>query len=241
MKFETIKSMFAGDIPKTYNTSLKCFGDLVAFFEYYKEDKHSITAVVDLFSYEVLQIDVIDFKNSEYYRWTDEKYVEDFESEMKEKDIDPYRFHDFVFFWKVYDEPDILQKAQGVYTETDYDEGVSIPLEVDDETLFILMKEAHEKDITFNQYIGEVILKACDHLSPPEETENDQNKEYDLTIDILSKWRDKLNNAIEQNLKSKYFIFDVDNNLKKDHVEEIERVIGLLNFLKEQPDKEGVK
>jgi hypothetical protein len=39
----------------------------------------------------------------------------------------------------------------------EYDDRVAIPLNLPDDVLLILMKEAHEKDITFNQYLTEII------------------------------------------------------------------------------------
>jgi len=43
-----------------------------------------------------------------------------------------------------------------------YDTRVEVPLELDDETSFKLMKMAHERDITFNQMVEEVLRTVID-------------------------------------------------------------------------------
>jgi hypothetical protein len=52
---------------------------------------------------------------------------------------------------------DMLDKMMALMNGEEYDDRVAIPLDLPDDVLLILMKDAHEKDITFNQYLTEII------------------------------------------------------------------------------------
>jgi len=53
---------------------------------------------------------------------------------------------------------DWLTKAQAIVSGQDYDTRVSVPLDIEDDLVFEMMKQAHNRDITLNQYV-ELILK----------------------------------------------------------------------------------
>jgi hypothetical protein len=45
----------------------------------------------------------------------------------------------------------------------DYDTRVSVPLELDDDLMFDLMKRAHEKDVTLNKMVEALLQDAIDN------------------------------------------------------------------------------
>jgi hypothetical protein len=55
---------------------------------------------------------------------------------------------------------DWIQKAQAIEAEEDYDTRVSVPLDIPDAELFKYMVMAHERDMTFNQFIEEALRSA---------------------------------------------------------------------------------
>lgn len=57
---------------------------------------------------------------------------------------------------------DFIQKALSIKAGEDYDTRVSVPLELEDELLFDLMKRAHERDITLNQMVEEILREVID-------------------------------------------------------------------------------
>ena len=64
---------------------------------------------------------------------------------------------------------DWLEKANAIVEGLDYDTRVSVPLELSDEDLLTYMKAAHERDMTFNQFVEEAIRQAAkDHEQDPE-------------------------------------------------------------------------
>jgi hypothetical protein len=52
---------------------------------------------------------------------------------------------------------DFAAKATWIKTDQDYDTRVSVPLELPDDALFALMKQAHEQDITLNELVEKIL------------------------------------------------------------------------------------
>jgi hypothetical protein len=50
-----------------------------------------------------------------------------------------------------------VEKCSAIFAGESYDERVSIPIDLPQEHLFALMKQAHELDITFNQHVEQVL------------------------------------------------------------------------------------
>ena len=57
---------------------------------------------------------------------------------------------------------DFIQKALAIKAGETYDTRVSVPLDLEDELLFELMKKAHERDITLNQMVEEILRAVID-------------------------------------------------------------------------------
>jgi hypothetical protein len=59
---------------------------------------------------------------------------------------------------------DFIQKALAIKAGEDYDTRVVLPLDLPEDVMYTLMKEAHNQDITFNQYMENVLRKACEDV-----------------------------------------------------------------------------
>ena len=57
---------------------------------------------------------------------------------------------------------DFIQKAMAIKAGEEYDTRVSVPLDLEDGLLFELMKLAHERDITLNQMVEEILREVID-------------------------------------------------------------------------------
>jgi hypothetical protein len=53
---------------------------------------------------------------------------------------------------------DFIQKCLSIIAKEPYDTRVTVPLDLDQDTMYNLMKMAHEKDITLNQMV-ELLLR----------------------------------------------------------------------------------
>ena len=76
---------------------------------------------------------------------------------------------DDVDFVDLESDDDFIQKGLAIKAGEDYDTRVSIPLDLPDDALFMLMQQAHEQDITFNQHMENILRAACDEaLADPD-------------------------------------------------------------------------
>ena len=64
---------------------------------------------------------------------------------------------DDVDFVDLEQEQDWLDKARSIVADEDYDNRVSVPLDLSDEEMLRLMTMAHERDITLNQFVEEIL------------------------------------------------------------------------------------
>jgi hypothetical protein len=69
---------------------------------------------------------------------------------------------DEVDFTELEVDDDFIQKAQAIKAGETYDTRVSVPLDLEDDLLFELMKKAHERDITLNQMVEEILREVIE-------------------------------------------------------------------------------
>ena len=60
---------------------------------------------------------------------------------------------------------DFIQKALAIKAGEEYDTRISVPLELDDDIMFDLMKLAHERDVTFNKLVEDILREAIKNES----------------------------------------------------------------------------
>jgi len=97
------------------------------------------------------------------YRIIHPEYREALTAEAAERGVDdgiawtnsegPVRYIDLE------DESDFLEKLTAILAGEEYDSRVKIEIDLEPETTFALMKLAHERDITFNELINDVLFQ----------------------------------------------------------------------------------
>ena len=110
-------------------------------------DGFSIELVSDQSTHEPVSVEVFDYKNDCAYRRCVDGYAGD-----------PVAW-DNVSIVDLDTDEDFIEKATAIIAGEQYDTRVSIPVDLPDDIALVLMKQAHEMDITFNQLM-ENILKA---------------------------------------------------------------------------------
>ena len=93
----------------------------------------------------VMTVHAHDFKRNKAYRLKDKDLTADNEA------------WDGVNYVDLETDEDMIEKMTALFNYEEYDDRIAIPLDLPDEVLLILMKEAHQRDITFNQYLIELI------------------------------------------------------------------------------------
>ena len=58
---------------------------------------------------------------------------------------------------------DFIQKCLAIKAGEEYDTRVQVPLDLEDDLLFELMKKAHERDITLNQMVEQLLTEVIAH------------------------------------------------------------------------------
>ncbi len=111
-----------------------------------EQDGYSLNIVFDPKDEQrVYCVEICDYANDRAYRIYD-----------PELNVDKQAWDD-VNFIELESDDDFIQKAQSIIAGEEYDERVSVPLDLDRDELFELMALAHEKDMTLNELVEEAL------------------------------------------------------------------------------------
>jgi hypothetical protein len=115
-------------------------------------DGHSLCIIFNSKDQTVYSVQVCDYKNNRAYRFSHPEHRNDLDKEA----------WDDVSWCDLETEDDWLEKAQAIVDGRDYDTRVQFPLELGEDELFQLMSMAHDRDITLNQLVTEIIQRVID-------------------------------------------------------------------------------
>ena len=93
------------------------------------------------------------------YRWVNPDYLKAYRAEHETKGFDWKDFSELDYV-DLETPDDLFEKGRAILDNVDFDRRVQIPLELEDDVIYELMKKAHERDITFNALIEELVLAA---------------------------------------------------------------------------------
>lgn len=129
--------------------------------------EYTISIIFDTVTQLVYQFEAHDYFNERSYRWTHPDYKDAYmqEQSKKLKKDSQNIAYDNVKFVDLELKEDMLNKARAIVSGKDYDTRVSIPIDLEDHELFYLMKQAHEKDITFNKLVEEILTQVINKES----------------------------------------------------------------------------
>lgn len=120
---------------------------------------YNISAIFDSKDQTVYAIEVWDYRADREYRWINNAYVKDHMKSCAKYNVDIYESMDGRNYIDLDVAEDILEKANALVNGKAYDERVQIPLNVDEDTLYMLMKEAHNRDLTLNEFVEDLLSK----------------------------------------------------------------------------------
>lgn len=125
----------------------------------------SSNIVFDTQTQEVYEVDFCDYTNDRAYRIINPDFKKEYESEAKERGSFANEAWDCVEYIDLEVDDDFIQKALAIKAGEDYDTRVSVPLELSDDDLLKYMTMAHERDITFNQFVEEALRHAIEEYN----------------------------------------------------------------------------
>ena len=137
---------------------------------------YSASIVFDTETQVVYEMTVCDYKNKRAYRLFDPKFKDAYKKVVNNYTDQAW---DDVNYIDLETAEDMLDKAQSIVDGVDYDTRIQVPIELPDEELLTLFKMAHERDMTFNDFVVEVIKEQIARM------EQDQNIKNLIKTDIL--------------------------------------------------------
>lgn len=149
-----------------------------------EQDGYSLNIVFDTKTQIVYCVEACDYKNNRAYRFINLDHRSTYYAEVTNREIDDSAWDDIKWTdLEVYE--DWREKATAIVMGIDYDTRVSVPLELSNDELLKYMTMAHERDITFNQFVEEALRHAIEEYKRDPEGSKaraDQwKKEDDLT------------------------------------------------------------
>lgn len=139
-----------------------CYGSTARFLDYSSEFAEA-TVIFDSTTQEIYEATITSNDLSKQpYRWLNPNTKQDFLDECHNKELNPALAWDDTEYIDLETEEDFFEKAHAVFNNLPYDERVQLPLDLTTDELHDLMKLAHERDITLNQLIAEILLNAIE-------------------------------------------------------------------------------
>jgi hypothetical protein len=126
---------------------------------------YSFSIVFSTKTQKVYEVSMCDYTNDRAYRMINPKNVEKHRKEAEQRGVNLDEAWDDVNYIDLDVDDDFIQKALSIKAGEDYDTRVSVPLELDDDMLFDLMKMAHEHDVTLNQMVEVILRQVIDQHS----------------------------------------------------------------------------
>jgi hypothetical protein len=121
---------------------------------------YSFSVVFDRNDQEVYEVTVCDYANNRAYRMIDPDFKSGHDNEAAARDVPADQAWDNVRYVDLDVDDDFIQKGQAIRASEPYDTRVQIDLDLPDNVLFDLMKLAHQRDITLNHLIEQILREA---------------------------------------------------------------------------------
>lgn len=138
-----------------------CFGPDARWLDS-EDEKYNASIVFGGPDHLVFVAEVCDYTNRRAYRWIHPDYKEEHDDEAAERGVDRLEAWDSVKYTELDVAEDFLEKCRAIVEGVDYDTRVSIPLDIPDSELLKFMVAAHERDMTFNQFVEEALKEAIE-------------------------------------------------------------------------------
>jgi predicted HicB family RNase H-like nuclease len=152
-------------ITETSDLLWECFGPNAMLMDSWNGDQNGVSATVTFDSKDqtVFQLELHDYQNKRAYRWINPSYKDAQDEEAKRIIGELHNIAwDDVEFIDLELATDILTKIRKAMNGEEYDTRIQIKLTLEDDEMFELMKMAHERDITLNELVEDILRKYID-------------------------------------------------------------------------------
>ena len=141
-----------------------CYGNHAHMLDSWngEQDGYGFTIIFDTKNQTVYEVQAHDYVHNRAYRMINEEFVKKMKKEAKRRDTNKDEAWDEVDYIDLEIDDDFIQKCLAIKAGEEYDTRVGIPVELPDDDMFELMKQAHENDITLNHHIESILRNALD-------------------------------------------------------------------------------
>lgn len=138
----------------------QCFGDYARYIDCDVDiERAGASVIFDSRDQTVYQVTAYDYTANRAYRWTHPNWAPKHQLEVTERGVTDQAWDD-ISYTDLEVAEDMLEKTRAIIQGEPYDCRVSVPLNLPDDDLLALMTMAHERDITLNQLVEEVLWAA---------------------------------------------------------------------------------
>lgn len=157
----------------------QCFGYNAYTLDSWDGDHDGVSSSLtfDTDNQTVYQVEVHDYANRRSYRFTNPDFADAHKAEVKDRGVNDEAYEE-VKFIDLETAEDFLEKCRAIMNYEDYDTRVSVPLEIPDDELLKFMIAAHERDMTFNEFVEEALRTALAEFERDPEGMTARAKEF---------------------------------------------------------------
>ena len=137
---------------------------------------YSFSIVFSTKSQKVYEVSVCDYTNDRAYRMINPKFQEKHRKEAEHKSVLANQAWDDVDYVDLEVADDFFQKALAIRAGEEYSTDVSIPLDLPDDLLMFAFKCAHAENMTFNDWMNQMLRNFIDKVEAGEYTKEDAQK-----------------------------------------------------------------
>ena len=121
---------------------------------------YSFSIIFSTKSQKVYEVSMCDYTNDRAYRMINSKFQKKHDKEAEMRSVNLNEAWDDVDYVDLDVADDFIQKALAIRAGETYDTRVQVPVDFSDEELLQYMKLAHERDMTFNEFVEEALRHA---------------------------------------------------------------------------------
>lgn len=156
----------------------KCFGENARYLDCDSPELnvYNVSCVFDSVDQTVYTVEAWDYANDRVYRWINPAYIKKHMKACAKHGVDVYSACDTMNYTDLDVAQDILEKARAIVRQEPYDDRVQIQVDFSDEDLLQYMKLAHERDMTFNEFVEEALRHAIKEVEAGRLTKEDAQK-----------------------------------------------------------------
>jgi hypothetical protein len=137
---------------------------------------YSFSIVFSTKTQKVYEVSAYDYTNDRAYRMINPKNQEKHRKEALVRDVNFNEAWDDVNYVDLEVDDDFIQKCLAIREGREYDTRVSVPVDFTDEELLEYMKMAHDRDMTFNQFVEEALRQVIEKVKDEQLTKEDAQK-----------------------------------------------------------------